>query len=283
MTAVGFIGVGAMGAPMARRLLDAGHDVAVWNRTASRADPLVEAGARRAETPADAARGAEVVITMVADPDALREVTRGESGAPAGLGGDAVLAEMSTVGPDAVRELGSRARVIDAPVLGSVSEAEEGRLRVFVGGDEALVAIARPVLEALGEPRHVGPLGSGAAAKLVANSTLLGVLALLGEAVALGERLGLSRDATFDVLETTPLAAQAERRRGPVEGGEYPRRFSLALARKDAELVLAAAGDDARMARAAHDWFRAAEDVGWGDLDYSAILAHILGDDRPSG
>ena len=281
MSAVGFIGLGAMGGRMAQRLLDAGHELAVWNRTASRAQPLVDAGARLAETPADAARDADVVITMVADPDALREVTSGPDGALAGLGPDAVLAEMSTVGPRSVHALAAGgARVIDAPVLGSTSEAEEGRLRVFVGGDDDLVARARPVLEAFGEPAHLGPLGAGAAAKLVANSTLLGVLCLLGEAIALGDHLGLARDATFDVLAKSPLAAQAERRREPVERHDFPHRFGLALARKDAELILAAAGDS-RMARAAHAWFEQADQAGWGDADYSAILAYILGEQLP--
>jgi len=129
---------------------------------------------------------------------------------------------------------------------------------------------------------HVGELGSGAAAKLVANSTLFAVICALGEAVALGEELGLSRDRIFDVLAATPLAAQAERRRQAIESGSYPPRFKLSLARKDAELVLAAAkeaGVDLRLAEAARTWFAEAEESGLGALDYSAVLARLLGEE----
>ena len=123
---------------------------------------------------------------------------------------------------------------------------------------------------------HVGPVGLGTAAKLVANSTLLGALAVLGEALALGQKLGLSPDATFEVLSATPLAAQAERRREAFETGEYPLRFALALALKDAELISAAAdGVDLKVAAAA-DWFAEAVGEGSGEDDYSSILARIV-------
>ena len=272
---------------MAKRVVDAGHELTVWNRTPSRAEPLAAAGARVAATPAHAARSSEFVITMVRDPAALRDVA---DSALTGLWNGALLIEMSTVGPDAVRELAQRlpddAGMLDAPVLGSITEASDGSLRIFVGGDEALFRRAQPVLEVLGEPVHVGPLGSGAAAKLVANSTLFAVLCGLGEAIALGESLGLSRDAVFDVLASTPLAAQAERRRPALEGATYPPRFTVSLARKDAELILAAATDaglDLRLAAAARSWLADADEEGWGALDYSAVLARLLGQARPQG
>ena len=218
MTRVAFIGVGAMGGRMARRLLDAGHELTVWNRTPSKATPLVDAGAASAPTPAEAARGAEVIITMVADRAALQAVSE----SPEGIAAHAkTVVEMSTVGPAAVSELRALlapgADLLDAPVLGSVSEAEAGTLQIFVGGDEALFEQIRPLLAELGSPVHVGPLGAGAAAKLVANLTLLGTLGLLGEALALADGLGLSGEATWEVLGGTPLAGQAERRRPAVE------------------------------------------------------------------
>ncbi|MDQ3769464.1 MAG: NAD(P)-dependent oxidoreductase [Actinomycetota bacterium] len=281
MTRVAFIGVGAMGGRMARRLLDAGHELTVWNRTPSKAMPLVDAGAARASTPAEAARGAEVVITMVADRAALEAVSE----RPEGIAAHAkTVVEMSTVGPAAVSGLrallGPEAELLDAPVLGSVSEAEAGTLQIFVGGDEALFERIRPLLEELGSLVHVGPLGAGAAAKLVANLTLLGTLGLLGETLALADGLGLSREATWKVLDGTPLAGQAERRRPAVESGEYPLRFALALARKDADLVAeaaAAAGVEVPLASGARDWFADAEAAGWGQRDYSAVLARIIG------
>ena len=282
MTPIAFIGLGAMGERMARRLLDAGHELSVWNRTRSKAERLSAAGARVAATPAEAARGTDWVMTMVRDPAALRAVTGGPEGVLAGLAAGATLVEMSTVGPGAVLELAGRmppgTGLLDGPVLGSLSEASGGTLRIFVGGEGALVERARPLLSVLGDPMHLGPLGSGAAAKLVANSTLLGALVALGEAVALGDGLGLSREALWGVLAATPLAAQAERRRPALEEGSYMPRFTLSLARKDADLILAAAaqaGIELRLVTAAGAWLVEAEEAGLGDLDYSAVLGQI--------
>jgi 3-hydroxyisobutyrate dehydrogenase/2-hydroxy-3-oxopropionate reductase len=285
VSSIGFVGLGAMGSRMASRLVDAGNGVTVWNRTAERAEPLRAAGARVADSPADAARGADFVLTMVRDRDALREVAEGPSGVLAGLQPGSALIEMSTVGPAAIDELEQQipegAGLLDAPVLGSIGEVEEGSLRIFVGGSAELFERARPVLGVLGDPFHVGELGSGAAAKLVANSTLVSIICALGEAVALGDGLGLTREATFEVLAASPLASQAERRRGAIESGRYPPRFKLSLARKDAELVLGAAreaGAELRIVDAAGQWLAEAEQAGWGDLDYGAVLARILGE-----
>jgi 3-hydroxyisobutyrate dehydrogenase-like beta-hydroxyacid dehydrogenase len=274
---VAVVGLGAMGSRIAARLLDHGHDVAVWNRDAGKARPLLDRGARAAETPAEAARGADVTITMVTDPAALAAVTEGDKGALAGLR-EGVLAQMSTVSPDAMQRLGSLTRsLVDAPVLGSVSEVEQGTLKIFVGGSHELVDRVRPLLEQLGTVIEVGDVGMGTAAKLVANTTLIGVIAVLGEAVAVGERLGLERDTVFEVLAASPLAQQADRRREAIERGEFPPRFALRLARKDGDLVLAAAGDDLRATKAARDWLAEADAAGLGDADYSAVLARILG------
>jgi 3-hydroxyisobutyrate dehydrogenase-like beta-hydroxyacid dehydrogenase len=284
VTTVAVVGLGAMGSRIARRLLQAGHAVVVWNRTAERAAPLLELGAVAASSPAEAAGRADAVVTMVTDPAALRSVTEGEAGLAAGATGLLTVIEMSTVGPEAVSWLSSvlpdGVGLLDAPVLGSISEAESGSLRIFVGGARHLFERWSPLLAALGSPLHVGPLGAGAAAKLVANTTLFGSLALLGEAIALADGLGLTRDAAFEVLATTPVAAQAERRREAVETGEYPHRFSLSLSRKDADLITEAAdanGVELRLAQAARDWFADAEAAGLGDRDYSAVLARILG------
>ena len=284
MSTVAVVGLGAMGGRIARRFLGAGHAVVVWNRTAERMAELAEVGAAPAATPAEAARRAEAVVTMVSDPAALAAVTEGESGVAAGVAPSATVIEMSTVGPAAVSRLASvlpeGTGLLDAPVLGSVGEAESGSLTIFVGGPGTLAERWTPLLSALGSPIHVGPLGAGAAAKLVANSTLLGTLGVLGEALALADGLGLSRDAAYDVLAATPLAAQAERRREAVETGEYPVRFSLSLARKDADLIAeaaAASSVDLKLAPAARAWLAEAEGAGWGARDYSAVLARILG------
>ena len=207
---------------------------------------------------------------MVSDPDALAAVSREIVDA---LSPGAVVLQMSTVSRAATErlaaELPAGVDLLDAPVLGSLAEAEAGGLRIFVGGDA----------DVLGSPLYVGPLGAGTAAKLVANSTLFGVLAVLGEALALAERSGLSREVAFEVLAATPLAAQAERRRSSIEAGDYPARFSLALALKDAELVreaAAASATELRALEAARTWLADAVARGRAEQDYSAVLAQIL-------
>ena len=286
MSVVAVVGLGAMGSRIARRLLEAGHELYVWNRTPEKAAPLVEVGAVAAPTPAEAARRAEVVLTMVADPPALRQVAEGDEGVVAGVGEGTTVIEMSTVGPDAVHRLASvlpeGVGLLDAPVLGSRAEAEVGTLRIFVGGPAELAERWTPLLSVLGSPLHVGPVGSGAAAKLVANTTLVGTIGVLGEALALAEGLGLPREKAFEVLAATPLGEQAERRRESVESGDYPPRFALYLARKDAELVGSAAreaGVDLRLTEAARTWLADAEEANLGDRDYSAVLARIVGPD----
>jgi 3-hydroxyisobutyrate dehydrogenase/2-hydroxy-3-oxopropionate reductase len=282
MATVGVVGLGAMGSRIARRLGDAGHELVVWNRDPAKAESLVAAGALAAATPADAARRAEAVITMVADPRALVDVTEGTDGVVGGLGEGTTLIQMSTVGPDSTSRLAAllpAEALLDSPVLGSVAEVESGTLNVFLGGAPEPVEHWLPVLSTLGTVFHLGPVGAGTAAKLVANTTLVGVIGILGEALALAERLGLSRDAAFEVLGKTALAGQAERRRSAVESGEYPPRFALYLARKDADLIVeeaAKTGLELRLTKAADEWLADAENAGLGDKDYSAVLARIL-------
>lgn len=275
---VAWIGLGAMGSRMARRLAGAGHELVVWNRTRERAEEL---GVEVADSPREAAAAAEVVFTMVADPASLRAVSEGEDGVLAGLGPHSTLVELSTVGPQAIRRLAEAlpagARLLDVPVLGSRTEAEAGTLTLFAGGDAETLEPLLPMLRVLGEPLHVGPLGSGAAAKLVANAGLLGIVALLGETLALADVLGLPRERAFEVLAATPLAAQAERRRAALEAGAFPPRFPVRLARKDAELVHdAAGGHELPLLDAVRAHFAAAEAAGLGESDYTAVLARLV-------
>jgi 3-hydroxyisobutyrate dehydrogenase-like beta-hydroxyacid dehydrogenase len=280
---VAVLGLGAMGSRIARRLLQAGHELVVWNRTPSKAQPLLDAGAAPAATPAEAAGQAEAVITMVADPKALRAVVEGADGIASGVHARTTAIEMSTVGPATIAWLRSvlpdDVSLLDAPVLGSLGEAEGGTLQVFIGGPERVAARWTPLLDALGTPMHVGPLGTGAAAKLVANATLVGTMTLLGETLALADAFGMPREVAFRVLAMTPLAAQAERRREPLETDEFPRRFDLSLGRKDAGLIVdegGRVGVDLRVLRAAAEWFAEAERAGLGGRDYSEVLKHIL-------
>jgi 3-hydroxyisobutyrate dehydrogenase/2-hydroxy-3-oxopropionate reductase len=282
MTRVAWIGLGAMGARMARRLASAGHDLTVWNRTPDRADLLAGTRARVAATPAEAVRGVDAVLVMLADPAALREVTEGPAGVAAAVGPGTTVVDMSTVGPIAVARLlevlPQGVTLLDAPVLGSLAEADAGTLTLLVGGTATAVAEMRPVLSLLGQLIHLGPTGAGASAKLVANFTLLGTVAMLGEALAMADGLGLQREVTWRVLAHTPLAAQASRRRPVVESGTFAPRFTLGQARKDADLIVVAAGaagTDLPLARAAQAWLAGAEAAGLGALDYTAVLGHI--------
>jgi 3-hydroxyisobutyrate dehydrogenase-like beta-hydroxyacid dehydrogenase len=282
MAKVAVVGLGAMGSRIAERLLEAGHALVVWNRTPEKGQRLVERGASAAETPAAAASAADAVLMMVADPAALRAVTEGADGVLAGAAPGTTLIQMSTVGPADVAELASKlpqgVALLDAPVLGSISEAEEGTLEVFASGEPDVVDRWRPMISALGRVLYLGPVGAGTAAKLVANSTLLGTLGVLGEALALARALGLPDEQAFAVLAATPLSAQAERRREPFETGDYPLRFSLSLGRKDADVIAAAAvgaGLDLKVAAAVAEWFAEAEQAGRGAADYSSILGYV--------
>ncbi len=281
MSTVAVIGLGGMGSRMARRLLDAGHELIVWNRTMEKAQPLVELGADAAESPAEATRRAEAAIIMVTDPQALQEVTEGPDGVAVRASEATTVIQMSTVSSAATSRLQSvlepsGAGLLDSPVLGSHTEVESGTLKVFAGGSDELIERWTPLLSALGSVIRVGPIGAGTAAKLVANSTLLGALGVLGEALAVAQKLGLPQEVAFDVLAATPIAAQAERRRPAIESGEFPPRFSLCLALKDANLILEASGTELRLIESVREWLAEADEASWGDKDYSALLAWML-------
>lgn len=287
MARLAFCGLGQMGAAMAARLLAAGHELTVWNRSPGKAAPLVEAGAMLAGNPAEAAAGAEAVITMLADPAALEAVVFGAPDVPGlaqGLAPGATLIEMSTVGPDAVRavagRLGGALQVMDAPVLGSIAQVRQGTLKIFVGGSDEAMQRWRPVLEVLGTPYYLGPLGAGACMKLVANCTLGALMAALGEALALGAAFGLDQARVLDVLAGSPIGVTASSKRACIEAGTYGPNFKLALAVKDLDLVADAAGKggvELRVAEAARSWFREALADGFGAMDYSAVIAEITG------
>jgi 3-hydroxyisobutyrate dehydrogenase len=237
---IAFLGLGGMGTPMARRLLSTGHRLTVWNRTTTRAEALAADGATVAATPADAVRDADVVITMLADPAALLEVATAFAGA---LKPGATLVDVSTVGPDAVRELAAllpeSVALVDAPVMGSIDWAAAGTLRLMVGGDATAV---RPILDTLGTVTPCGPVGSGAAVKLVLINAVIGGVALVAEAVALGDTLGLPEEQVRTALLNSPLAGAAGR--AFAEGVHFPIRLAakdVALATANAALPVAEA------------------------------------------
>ncbi|HMJ86988.1 MAG TPA: NAD(P)-dependent oxidoreductase [Vicinamibacterales bacterium] len=285
MAKIAFLGLGQMGAPMARRLLQAGHQLTVWDRTADHAKSLAAEGAAVAGSPAQAGAAAEFVITMLSTPDALQDVVLGENGLARALGAGHVYIDMSTVGPDTIRSIASKltgVAVVDAPVRGSVSVATEGRLEIFVGASDEDFERVRPILESLGSVARVGGFGAGAAMKLVANLALGTSIAAVGEALGLAEGLGLDRAAVLNMLEGSPLAPMVRAKRANIESGHYPPAFKLRHAAKDLRLVIeaaAAAGRDVKVSSASRAWLDSAAKSGAADLDFSAVVATIVGEE----
>lgn len=282
MARIAFCGLGRMGAPMAGRLLDAGHTLTVWNRSVEKARPLAERGATVAPNPREAAAGAEFAITMLADEPALDAVLFGEDGLAAGLAAGAMLVEMSTIGPLAIRRIRERLSpaipLVDAPVFGSVPQAESGRLSIFAGGDAGDVERARSVLDAMGSPRRVGELGAGAALKLVVNSTLGSVMVAVGEALALARALGVDEQIALEALRGTYVGGVIESKGEAMATGYRHARFTLALAAKDLRLVTdtaAGAGLELEAARANRAVYERADEAGMAELDYAAVIEFL--------
>jgi len=279
---VAILGLGTMGSGMAANLLKAEFSLAVYNRTAAKAQPLVSAGARLASTPADAAKGASVVISMLADDAASRTVWLGQDGALAAADKGTTLIESSTVSPAWVTELAGLAaqhgaQFLDAPVTGSRTHAEAGQLSFLVGGSDATLAAATPVLRAMSkEIVHLGPVGSGAKLKLI-NNFLCGVqIAALAEALAWIERSGLNREKALDVLKSgapgSPLLGAISTR---MAAQNYTVNFLLRLIVKDlqyAQNEAARCHVDLTTAQVARSLFESAAAKGYGEADMSAVI-----------
>jgi 3-hydroxyisobutyrate dehydrogenase-like beta-hydroxyacid dehydrogenase len=283
MSKVAFLGLGMMGTQMARRLIEAGNEVTVWNRSRERAEPLAKVASGVADSPAKAVPGAEFVITMLANPQAVDAVLFGEDAAAAALEQGQVWIDMSTVGPDEFRKAASRVPqgvvTVDAPVRGSVPEASEGRLHVFVGSSDSVFERVQPLLSVLGDVHHTGGPGTGAATKLVVNLALVSAMVAFGESLSLAESLGLERGPVMDALEDSPIAGVVRAKRANIESSQYPPAFKLELAAKDMRLVgqaAAAAGLTLPEAAAVEQWMDRAMDSGAGKLDFSAVAATIL-------
>jgi 3-hydroxyisobutyrate dehydrogenase-like beta-hydroxyacid dehydrogenase len=267
---------------MAIRLLRAGHDLIVWNRSAERTVPLAKEGAEVASSPAKAAAGADFLITMLATPEALEQVLFGVEGLGTALSSGQILIEMSTVGPDEVRSAAGRlpegVSLVDAPVRGSVPQATSGQLEVFAGATDENYERVRPILELLGKVRHTGGPGSGAAMKLVANLVLGAAIVTLGEALALGESLELERGLLFDVLTDSQIGPVVRAKRANIESGDFTPSFKLRHAAKDLRLVTEAAAArrrELKQARVNRAWLDEAAQHGAADLDFSSVVATI--------
>jgi 3-hydroxyisobutyrate dehydrogenase-like beta-hydroxyacid dehydrogenase len=289
---VAVLGTGRMGAAMARRLRGAGFELALYNRTRSRAEEVAgPIGATVAGSPGEAADGADAVISSLADATAVTGVLEGPDGAIAGLAPDAVLLETSTVEPAVVRSLDPAvqergAHLLDAPVSGSVPAVDAGELMVMVGGEAGALERARPVLEPLSARIiHVGALGTGATVKLAVNGVIHALNVALSEALVLAERAGIAREAMYEVLASSAAAAPfVHYKRAAFERpDETPVAFRLALVEKDLDLLTALAEDlGAPVGQAlATRRIAAAAAAELGDHDMAAVARYLRESGEP--
>ncbi len=242
---IGFVGLGTMGARMAGRLLAAGHQVTVHNRTREREEPLAAKGAQRAATPAECAAGRELLLVMVSDTPDVRSVVTGDDGAIHGLERGSVVVDMSTISPAATRELSASlaergVAMLDAPVSGGSEGAANGTLSIMVGGDAAALELARPALEVLGSAiTHVGPSGAGQVAKAVNQVMIAGYYASVAEGMALAMAAGIDVEAALGAWGGGAAGSWvlANRARNMLQG-DYPLGFRTSLHRKDLGIAL---------------------------------------------
>jgi 3-hydroxyisobutyrate dehydrogenase len=276
MATVAVLGTGTMGEPIARNLLAAGFGVHAWNRTREKAEPLAEHGATVCDSAAEAARGAEIVLTVLADADSTAETVEGVE-----FDDGAVWIQMATVGVGGAERLSELAQekgvaFVDSPVLGTRKPAEEGKLVILASGPEDALDSCEPLFDAIGQTtERLGPVPNGSKLKMVVNLWLLAVTEGAAEAIALAEGLGLDPRDFLATMEGSQIdtpylhlkgEAMLERRLEP--------SFKLALAAKDASLVLDAASRadvETRVARAVHDAFERGVELGHGDEDMAAV------------
>jgi len=286
MTTISLLGCGLMGTPMATRLLNHGYTLAAWNRTRSKADALAAKGARVADTPAQAVVDADIVITMLEHGGVVEDVLFNPAlpGASLGLKAGALVIDMSSILPEQAQAHGPRLAAqgvayLDAPVSGGTVGAEAGTLAIMAGGVEADFERARPVLEVLGRPVHVGPTGSGQLTKL-ANQMIVGItIGAVAEALLLAQRGGADPAKVRQALrggfaESRILEVHGQR----MVDGDFAKRGSLAIQLKDLRNALHTASGlsfDAPITAHLTDLYAQAADHGFGDLDQSGLFKEL--------
>ncbi|HKB93510.1 MAG TPA: NAD(P)-dependent oxidoreductase [Gaiellaceae bacterium] len=285
MAELGYIGLGVMGRSIVRRLLDAGHDVTVWNRTRDKAEPLLAAGARWADSPRAAAEAGEIVFTMVTNTAAVQAVTEGPDGILAGLGPGKLYVDMSTASPantvalaEQVAALG--AQMLDSPVSGTSITVDKGKASLMVGGEPDAFERARPVLEAIG-PRviHVGPSGSAVTMKIAVNLSLAVQMLAFSEGVLLAEKTGIAREKAVEVMLASVIASPMVAYRGPLVLG-HPDEvwFDCHMMQKDMNLALELGRRlevPLPTTAVTNELLTAANGMGIGDRDF-AVLFDVL-------
>ena len=282
---IAFLGLGIMGSRMAANLLAAGHALTVWNRTPGRDTALVGAGAKRAATPAEAANGAEVLVTMLSTPEVVESASLGENGFFASLPRGALWIDSSTVNPSFSKRMAAECvsrglRMLDAPVTGSKLAAEQGQLVFLVGGSPADLETARPLLEKMGKAiQYVGESGMGSALKIVNNMLAGQAMLAFAETLTLGEALGIPRSRLLDFFIGGPIAAPLMTgKRAKIESGSYEAEFPLQWLQKDLHLAALTAyeeGVSLPSANVAKEIYQLAARSGLAEADFSAIVEFL--------
>ncbi len=282
---IGFIGLGIMGQPMALRLIEAGHELAVFNRTPEKAKPLEAAGARVAATPADAAHDADFVISIVSDSAAMEEVALGKQGALETIRKGAIFIDSSTISPTVSRRLachaaGKGASFLDAPVTGSKHGAEKGELTFMIGGDREAFDRGLPLLRTLGK-KHIycGAHGAGLSAKLAQNTIQSTMVEIFCEGFVLAAKAGVRPETMFEIIQSSMARAALTDFKAPfIFKGDFTPYFPLKWMHKDLTLAMEAAyaqGVPMPAAAAVKEVYAAAKAQGKGDLDYAAVVTFL--------
>lgn len=289
MATLGFVGLGAMGSRLARRLLAAGYHVLGYNRTPEKARDLEAAGLRLEKSPRAVSEASEVVFSMVTDNAALRAVALGPNGIVAGLRPGAIYVEMSTVSPAVVREIGEAvaargAAMLDAPVSGSTITVEQGQASIQVGGDARALERVRPYLAALGPGgiTLVGPLGLAKTMKIATNLGLAVQMLAFSEAVLLAEKSGIARETAVEALLKSVIASPMVKYRGPFVLGRMPTDawFKVPMIQKDLQLALdqgRAVGVPLPTTALTQEWLTMARGLGLGDFDFAIVFDVLAG------
>jgi 3-hydroxyisobutyrate dehydrogenase-like beta-hydroxyacid dehydrogenase len=282
MPKIAFVGLGAMGGAMAQRLLAAGHSVTGYNRTRAKADALASKGLAVADSARAAVEGASVVLSMVTDSEALRDVALRPDGILAGLGQGAVWAEMSTVSPTVTRMLGERvaakgATLLDAPVSGSTVTIAQGQLSFIVGGDAAALERIRPYLLAIGPTiTHVGALGLAVTMKIAVNLSIGVQMLAFSESVLLAEKSGIPREKAVEAMLKGVTASPMLKYRGPfVLDMPDEALFNVVLMQKDMRLALEqgrAVGVPLPATGLVHELLTGARGLGLAEKDFAAVF-----------
>jgi len=281
---IGFVGTGLMGRGMARSLIRKGHALRIYNRTRAKAEEVAQLGGTVASTPAEAARGADVVVTMLADPQAVADCFEGDDGLLSTLQKGAVVIDSSTVSPPTTKKMADRVRargghLLDAPVFGSKNEAETGALGFIVGGDRAVFDSVQDVFACLGKSTYMGPTGMGATAKLVVNLVIASELEAFHEGMVMATKAGLDPDQMYSVLMNSRARAGIFEMKGPnILKRDFSTFFPLRLMDKDMRLALETA-ESLRLSmpvvRAVKDVLGACVAAGQAEEDFSSAIKHL--------